>query len=108
MDPPAFQKARIKSREMALKRKIEEKIAAIHYKDKIEKIPWEKFKDNLNIPEYLLAKQVKGVEKELRQARERYEEDSYSQSEPLSYITEDLFEEIDSEEDEELNQEEKD
>jgi hypothetical protein len=36
---------------------------AIPTKDKMEKIPWEKYRDNLNIPEDILAKQVKGVEK---------------------------------------------
>jgi hypothetical protein len=36
---------------MEYKKKIEERIAAIPYKDKIEKIPWETFRENLNIPE---------------------------------------------------------
>lgn len=46
---------------------------AVPYKDKMEKIPWEKYRENLNIPEEILVKQVKGVEKELQEARERYE-----------------------------------
>lgn len=64
----------------------------------MEKIPWETFKDNLNIPEEILQKQVRGMERELQQARERYEEDSLSNSEELSYHTEHMFEESDSEE----------
>ena len=43
------------------------------HKDKMEKIPWETFKENLNIPEEILQKQVRGMERELMQARERYE-----------------------------------
>lgn len=58
----------------------------------MEKIPWETFKDNLNIPEEILQKQVRGMERELQQARERYEEDSMSNSEELSYHTEHMFE----------------
>ncbi len=72
MDPPAFQKARLKSIEMQYKREIEEKLAAIPNRDKLDKIPWENFRDNLNIPEEVLARQVRGVERELQQARERY------------------------------------
>jgi len=92
MDPPSYLKARLKSQELQYKRQIEEKLASMPVKDKIERIPWETFRDNLNIPEDLLARQVRGVERELQQARERYEEDSVSQSEALSYITEDIFE----------------
>jgi len=66
-------------------------------KDKMEKIPWELFKENLNIPEEILQKQVRGMERELQQARERYEEDSYSNSEELSFHTEKIFEESESE-----------
>ena len=51
------------------------------HKDKMEKIPWESFKDYLNVPEEILQKLTKGMEKELQQARERYEEDSFSDSE---------------------------
>ena len=98
MDPPAFQKARLKSlgtlcynSEQEYKREIEEKIAALPHKDKMEKIPWEAFKDNLNIPEDIIQKQVRGMERELQQARERYEEDSFSNSEELSYHTEHIF-----------------
>lgn len=80
MDPPAFQKARLKSLEAEYKKEIEEKLAALPHKDKMEKIPWETFKENLNIPEEILQKQVRGMERELQQARERYEEDSYSNS----------------------------
>lgn len=61
MDPPAFQKARLKSIEMQYKREIEEKLAAIPNRDKLDKIPWENFRDNLNIPEEVLARQVRGV-----------------------------------------------
>lgn len=77
-------------------------------KDKMEKIPWDKFKDNLNILEDILAKQVKGVEKELQHARERYEEDSESHGEPNSYITEDLFEDDDEEEEGDQSEKEDD
>jgi len=63
----------------------------------MEKIPWELFKENLNIPEEILQKQVRGMERELQQARERYEEDSYSNSEELSFHTEKIFEESESE-----------
>jgi hypothetical protein len=35
MDPPAFQKARLKSLEMQYKREIEDKLATIPHKDKI-------------------------------------------------------------------------
>lgn len=44
MDPPAFQKARLKSLEMQYKREIEDKLATIPHKDKIEKIHWENFR----------------------------------------------------------------
>lgn len=44
----------------------------------------------------MLAKQVKGIEKELAQARERYEHDSYEESDQLSHFTENIFEDIDS------------
>lgn len=98
MDPPAFQKARLKSIEMQYKREIEEKLASLPHKDKGDKIPWEDFRDNLNIPEEILARQVRGVERELQQARERYEEDSAENSEALSYITDGIFEESESEE----------
>ena len=56
-------------------------------KDKMEKIPWELFKENLNIPEEILQKQVRGMERELQQARERYEEDCRKdQKEDLIFI----------------------
>ncbi len=42
------------------------------HKDKLDKIPWETFKDNLNIPEDILQRQLRGVERQLQQARERY------------------------------------
>lgn len=51
MDPPAFQKARQRSLEEEYKKEIEEKLAAMPHKEKMEKIPWEEFKENLNIPE---------------------------------------------------------
>ena len=78
MDPPAFQKARQRSLEEEYKKEIEEKLAALPHKQKMEKIPWDEFKENLNIPEDILQKQVRGMERELQHARERYEEDSYS------------------------------
>jgi hypothetical protein len=46
---------------MQYKREIEEKLAAIPNRDKLDKIPWENFRDNLNIPEEVLARQVRGV-----------------------------------------------
>ena len=94
MDPPAFQKARLKSKEMEYKREIEMQIASLPHKEKGEKIPWAQFKDNLNIPEDVFARQMRGVEKELQQARERFEEDSLSEA--RSY-TEDIFDESRSE-----------
>lgn len=97
MDPPAFQKARLKSLEAEYKKEIEERLAALPHKDKLEKIPWETFKENLNIPEEILQKQVRGMERELQQARERYEEDSISNSEEMSFHTEKIFEESESE-----------
>lgn len=87
MDPPAFQKARQKSLQLEYKKEIQAKLAAIPHRDKLEKIPWETFRDNLNIPEEILAKQVRGVERQLQQARERYEQDSGEQSDVRSYIT---------------------
>lgn len=50
MDPPAFQKARLKSLELQYKQEIEQKLAALPHKDKADKIPWEDFRENLNIP----------------------------------------------------------
>jgi hypothetical protein len=38
-------------------------LASLPLKDKIEKIPWETFKENLNIPEDLFQKQLRGVER---------------------------------------------
>lgn len=108
MDPPAFQKARLKSLEQEYKKEIEEKIAALPHRDKMEKIPWETFKDNLNIPQDILQKQVRGMERELQQARERYEEDSMSNSEDLSYHTEHIFEESESEDEKMAMDEEND
>jgi len=60
-------------------------------KDKIEKIPWETFRENLNIPEDILHRQLRGVEREMQQARERYEEESISESDALSYHTDPIF-----------------
>ncbi len=51
MDPPSFIRARIKSEQENIKKKIMEEMEAMPYKDKMEKIPWEKYRDNLNIPE---------------------------------------------------------
>ena len=78
------------------------------HKDKLDKIPWETFRDNLNIPEDILQRQLRGVERELQQARERYEQDSVSHSEGLSYHTEHIFEESESEEDDEKIEREED
>ena len=39
---------------------------AVPCKDKMEKIPWEQYRESLNIPEEILNKQVKGLEKELQ------------------------------------------
>jgi hypothetical protein len=63
------------------------------HKDKMDKIPWEQFRDTLNIPEEYFEKHLRGVERELQQVRERYEEDSASHSDVVSYHTEHIFEE---------------
>ena len=62
-------------------------------KEKTEKIPWDKFKENINISEDMLASEIKGIEKELKEAKERYDDDSYMDSEEVSNITENLFNE---------------
>lgn len=72
---------------------------AVPCKDKMDKFSWEQYKGNLNIPEDLLNKQVKGLEKELQEAvRERYEEDSNSEEIASNYTDEDIFEEESSSE----------
>ena len=97
MDPPAFQKARQRSLEEEYKKEIVEKLAAMPQKEKMEKIPWEEFKENLNIPEQIIQKQVRGMERELQQARQRYEEDSYSNYDDNSFHTEKMYEQSESE-----------
>ena len=72
-------------------------MASLPHKEKMDKIPWEEFKENLNIPEEILQKQVRGIERELEQARERYEEDSNSHYEENSFHTEKMYEESESE-----------
>lgn len=71
-----------------------EEIEAVPCKDKMEKISWEQYRESLNIPEEILNKQVKGLEKELQEAaRERFEEESNSEEMASNYTEEDIFEE---------------
>ena len=72
---------------------------AVPCKDKMEKISWEQYRESLNIPEEILNKQVKGLEKELQEAaRERFEEESNSEEMASNYTEEDIFEESSSSE----------
>ncbi len=84
--------------EEGYKQEIKDKLASMPMKDKLEKIPWETFRENLNIPEEILQRQLRGVEKEMQQARERYEEESVSESDALSYHTDPIFDSSESEE----------
>lgn len=61
MDPPAFIRARMKSQQEHIKKRIIEEMEAMPAKAKLQKIPWEQYKESLNIPEDILNKQVKGL-----------------------------------------------